>query len=41
MLIDGQAFGEGSGYARLPEELSRRELVVVASLRSNEAERGK
>jgi phosphate transport system substrate-binding protein len=32
MLTDGQGFAEGLGYARLPEELSKKELVIVGRL---------
>jgi phosphate transport system substrate-binding protein len=38
MLTDGQGFAEGSGYARVPEELSRKELAIVGRLRSRLAE---
>lgn len=32
MLTDGQEFAEGLGYARLPEELSRKELASIGRL---------
>src|SRR3977135_4397194 len=32
MLTDGQEFAEGLGYARLPEELSRKELAIIERL---------
>ena len=32
MLTDGQGFAEGLGYARLPEELSTKELAIVGRL---------
>ena len=32
MLTDGQGFAEGLGYARLPQELSTKELAIVGRL---------